>query len=121
MTVAALPVREPVARFNDLLAGEVRAHLARRRLSNRDFAKMLGAQPSWVDRHLNGATVINADDLERFADALDISIDELTREAIRKASEGREESFRVSRGCSGTAGGEVRPFGPARPILSRVA
>lgn len=32
-----------------------------------------------------------------------------------------EGDFRVNRGCSGTAGGEVRPFGPARPTLVRVA
>lgn len=34
--------------FRELVAAELRAHLARRRLSNRKLAAMLGTTPAWT-------------------------------------------------------------------------
>ncbi len=59
--------------FRHLLADEVRAHLARRRISNRKFAVIIGASAPWVDRRLNGTTPMTTDDIELFASALGMS------------------------------------------------
>jgi len=96
MTAASAPAQAPASRtsFRELVAGEVRAQLGRQRLSNRQFAKLLGTTPTWVDRHLNGKTPINADHLEQFTTVLGVSMEDLLREAIRKASiQGPPESI----------------------------
>ncbi|WP_367174130.1 helix-turn-helix domain-containing protein [uncultured Deinococcus sp.] len=84
MTAASLPAQpadEPNP-FRLRVAGEVRAHLARRRISNRGFAAALGTTPAWIDRRLNGTTAMTTDDLELFAEALGISVGELLRDAV---------------------------------------
>lgn len=77
MTAASVPAQSDPVPFRELLAAEVRAHLARQRLSNRKFARMLGLQPTWIDRRLNGTTPMTADDIELFANALHLTPEQL--------------------------------------------
>lgn len=84
MTAASVPAQSPdPTPFRELLAAEVRAHLARQRLSNRKFARMLGLQPTWVDRRLNGTTPMTADDIDLFASALGLTPEQLMAGAFR--------------------------------------
>ena len=72
MTAALAPAgsgQEPTT-FRNLVAAELRAHLARRRMSNRALARQLGTTPAWIDRRLNGTTAISTDDLEMIGNAL---------------------------------------------------
>lgn len=67
---AALTSEDAAPSFRDLVAAELRAHLARRRISNRRLARMLGTTPAWIDRRVNGTTAVSTDDLELIAQAL---------------------------------------------------
>lgn len=59
-------------RLSEQVAEEIRALLGRRRMSGRELARRMGASPSWVNFRLTGAQPINLDDLQRFADALEV-------------------------------------------------
>jgi transcriptional regulator with XRE-family HTH domain len=63
--------------FGQLVAGEVRAQLARRNLTGRAFAKLIDKEQSWVSRRLQGLTAITMDDLDLIARALDMTAVEL--------------------------------------------
>ena len=59
--------------FRELVAGELRAQLARRRISHRRLAAMLNVGPAWVDRRMSGTTAVNTDDLEKIARVLGVT------------------------------------------------
>jgi transcriptional regulator with XRE-family HTH domain len=59
------------------IAEEVRALLARRKLSQRSLAQMLGWQQSQVSRRLSGNTPITASELSELADALNVTVESL--------------------------------------------
>jgi transcriptional regulator with XRE-family HTH domain len=63
--------------LSEHVAEEVRALLARRRMSGRELARRLHVSPNWVSLRTTGAQPINMDDLERIADVLDIEPAEL--------------------------------------------
>lgn len=63
--------------FRELVAAELRAHLARQRLSGRALAKMLGENQTWVSRRLAGHVPLDTDDLQRIAEALGLTPMEL--------------------------------------------
>lgn len=88
MTAALTSVNDSSSQapsLRQLLAAEARAALARRKISNRRFAAMLGAKPAWVDRRLNGTTAMDADDIDTFAGALGLTAEELTAGAFQEA------------------------------------
>lgn len=60
--------------LSDYAAGEVRAVLARRRITGRDLAAKLHVSRSWVSYRLTGTTEIGLNDLERIARALDVEV-----------------------------------------------
>lgn len=60
------------ATLSELVAEEIRALLARRRMSGRALATQLGVSPSWVSYRLTGTQPIDLNDLQRIAAALDI-------------------------------------------------
>lgn len=59
-------------RLTEQAAEEIRALLARRRVSGRELARRMGASHSWVNFRLTGAQPITLDDLQRFAEALGV-------------------------------------------------
>lgn len=74
---AEQPDPPPNHHFREQVAAEVRSQLARRRVSGRALAAALGESPTWVSRRLNGQVPFDTDDLERVAEALDITPMEL--------------------------------------------
>jgi len=58
-------------------AGNLRAHLARVELTERDAAARIGVDPHWLHRRLHGRGNISLDDVERIAEALNIPISDI--------------------------------------------
>ncbi|MEU9022359.1 helix-turn-helix transcriptional regulator [Actinomadura sp. NPDC048394] len=58
----------------DQVAEEVRALLARRRLSARAAAQQLGWTPMYLSRRMNGSAPFNVDDLAALAQLLNVPI-----------------------------------------------
>lgn len=63
--------------LSEQAAEELRALLARRRMSGRDLAKLLSVSPSWVSYRLTGTTEIGLNDLQRIATALEVEVSSL--------------------------------------------
>lgn len=59
---------------NTEVAGELRALLARRRISNRWVATQLGWSETYLSRRLTGAVPFNVDDLGELARLLDVAV-----------------------------------------------
>lgn len=68
---------QPKPTLNEGIAEEIRALLARRRLSASDLARMTGLTQRAISRRLTGEKVIDADDLERIAAVLGVDIIDL--------------------------------------------
>jgi len=57
--------------LNDSVAAEIRAEMARQRVTGAELARRLGVSGPWVNYRLNGKQPFDTDDLERVAEALD--------------------------------------------------
>lgn len=68
---------------SEWVAGEVRAHIARQRITGVELAKRMGASQRYVSRRLKGDTPIDVDDLVRIADALDVPVTDLLPSTVR--------------------------------------
>lgn len=71
--------------INDFVAEEIRALLARRRMSASDLARKTGMTQRAISRRLTGEKVIDVDDLHLIAQALDVELVAL----LPRANEGR--------------------------------
>jgi transcriptional regulator with XRE-family HTH domain len=80
--------------LSERAAEEIRALLGRRRMSGRELARRLGASPSWVNFRLTGSQPISLDDLQRFADVLDVPVTDL----LPRTEEGRLITTAAPRG-----------------------
>lgn len=60
--------------LQDIVAGEVRAYLARRRVSARQAAAALGWSQPYLSRRLNSATPFDVADLEALGILLDVPV-----------------------------------------------
>lgn len=60
--------------LSERVAEEIRALLARKRVTGRELSRRLGVSSPWVSQRLTGATEIGLNDLERIARALDVEI-----------------------------------------------
>lgn len=63
--------------LQEQIAEEVRALLARRRISGRQITKELGWSSAYLSRRLNGWTAFTISDLEALASLLDIPVTRL--------------------------------------------
>lgn len=54
------------------VAAELRAEMARQRISGREMARRLGENPMWVSSRVSGHVPIDLQDLERIARELDV-------------------------------------------------
>ena len=61
-----------------LIAGNVRAELARQRLSGAELATRLDLDPSYVHRRLSGAVGFKGEELLAVAEALAVPVNRLT-------------------------------------------
>lgn len=59
------------------VADNIRAEVARRRISQTVLAEKVGIRQQALSRRLNGSTPFRIDELARIADALDIPLTEL--------------------------------------------
>lgn len=83
------------ANLSDLVAEEIRAMMARRRISGRQLAQKLGVSPSWVSYRLTGAQPIDLNDLQQIAQALDVIVLRLLpREALQPQGSSAEATTR---------------------------
>jgi len=64
-------------RLTEQVAEEIRALLARRRISGRELARRIGASYSWVNFRLTGAQPLTLDDLDRIAAVLEVDYRDL--------------------------------------------
>lgn len=121
-----MAVNEPrtQTRLADLVAEELRALLARRRISGRQLARELGESPSWVNFRLTGHTAIGLNDLQRIAEVLQVTPTDLLPS---KPSDGHGRVTAAYRPRSPrtpvaliTGHGQPHPTGhrePRRPVL----
>jgi transcriptional regulator with XRE-family HTH domain len=65
---------------NQTTAANIRAALARRRMSGRELSVLMHRSPMWVQRRAAGTSPITVNDLEAIAAALDISATDLLAE-----------------------------------------
>jgi transcriptional regulator with XRE-family HTH domain len=65
---------ERTATLSEQVAEEVRAMLARKRMSGRELARQLDVSQAWVSYRLTGHQEIGLNDLQRIARALDVEI-----------------------------------------------
>src|SRR5690554_4433352 len=63
--------------LSERVAEEIRAMLARRRVSGRELARRLGVSSPWVSNRLTGHLEIGLDELQRIADALEVEVADL--------------------------------------------
>jgi transcriptional regulator with XRE-family HTH domain len=69
--------------FNDVLAAEIRAELARRNMSHSDFAKQAGWSAPYFSRRMNGEVPFDADEIDVIALELGMRRDQLTNPVRR--------------------------------------
>lgn len=63
---------------SDVIAANVRAEVARQNLTQQQVADRIGGVGQWwVSRRLTGDTTITAEDLARFAEALNVPVTQL--------------------------------------------
>ena len=97
------------------VAEEIRALLARRRMSGRELARRLDVSPGWVSFRLTGTQPIDLNDLERIAGVLGVTIIDLLPPAARQGAAIAAYAHRRS-----TRPADRRPPGrPATPVLPR--
>lgn len=63
---------------DQLVAGEIRAELARQRKSQAELASQLGVSRPWLSRRLSGETPLSVGDVVVMADALGVPVSALT-------------------------------------------
>lgn len=68
---------ERTATLSEMVAEEIRALMARRKVSGRELSAKLGVSPSWISYRLSGKQPIDVNDLLRIANALGAGVHEL--------------------------------------------
>ncbi|HEY9523481.1 MAG TPA: helix-turn-helix transcriptional regulator [Thermopolyspora sp.] len=68
------------------VAAEIRAHMGRNKVSGRALAKRMGRSPNWVSLKVSGSRSIDVDEMDLFADALDVRLADLLPADKREAS-----------------------------------
>lgn len=63
--------------LSESVAAEIRALMARRMMTQAELAEKIGVSEMWVSRKARGRQVIDLDDLQRIADALDVAVVDL--------------------------------------------
>lgn len=74
-----------------IIAGEVRAELARRQISQVDLAKTIGVTRAYLKRRLAGQTAWSANDLAAIAHAIGVTIASLVGPVDARLDQSRDE------------------------------
>lgn len=86
--VGTVPLRERVAE-------ELRALLARRKVTPTELGRKLGRSQTWVWRRLEGEVAFDLNDLEAIADVLGVAVAELFPPDVRRAGRNITENSDV--------------------------
>lgn len=112
-TATAAPMRERIAE-------EIRALLARKRVSASKLARLMGVTQPYISRRLTGETALDVDDLDRIARALEVTVVDLLPREIRSQTTVAKVQMAV-RPMSGRPR-DSRPTGhPGNPSTRRPA
>jgi transcriptional regulator with XRE-family HTH domain len=84
-----LAVMEDTA-VNDDAVREIRAEMARQRITQRQLAARLGRQQPYVQRRLSGHVPLTLDDLAAFAEALGLPAAHLWPSSLATAGKGEQ-------------------------------
>ena len=77
-----------------LVAEEIRAHMARRRIKQAQIALVTGKSQSYVSRRLTGDVPFDLDDLENIAALMDVPITDLFPRRPRQGSNLRPSDYK---------------------------
>lgn len=80
MLSAEAPPRLPL---KDRVAGEIRAYMARRNISQSKLAPILGWSQQYLSRRLTGAVPFDVSDLDQLARVFEVPVEHFFREANR--------------------------------------
>ena len=97
--------------LTESVAGEIRAEMARQRITQRDVARRLEVIEAWLSRRLNGHVSLNLDELEQISKALQIPMVELIRRAEERVTHKQPSRHPVQLPPARPARG-----GPRRPV-----
>lgn len=75
----------PATSLTQLVAGQVRAEMARARISGTQLAEKIGRSHPYVSRRLMGSVAFDTDDLAAISEALGVSVVSLMPAAERAA------------------------------------
>lgn len=81
---------EQTGAYSEIVAAEVRAEVARQRLTGREVARLVGRPPNTVSRWLNGTVAMDINAFYLVAEALDVDPLEILRRADRRMPGGDE-------------------------------
>jgi DNA-binding Xre family transcriptional regulator len=121
----SIDVQRERTTLSERIAEEIRALLARRRMSGRELTRKLGVSPNWLSLRLTGVQAIDVNDLERIATALDVRPIDLVSAAedgttLRYPDPPLAASRRLAdRRPPGHASGAHPPTGPGRTARVR--
>ena len=74
--------------LRELVAGELRATLARKRVSAAEAARRLGWSQTYMARRVDGRAPLDVDDLERIAEVLEVTVADLLPRRQRVVTNG---------------------------------
>lgn len=74
--------------LRELVAGELRATLARKRISAAALARQLGWSQTYMARRVDGRAPLDVDDLEKIADVLEVTVADLLPRRQRAVTNG---------------------------------
>lgn len=103
--------------LNERVAEEIRVQLARKNITASELARRAGMTQRSVSRRITGEKAIDMDDLERFAQALDVPVTALLPQeaSIRGRDRGVSEPYLPLAGRARRAAGRPRALA-VRPV-----
>ena len=72
--------------LTDTIAREIRAELARQRLTHRELAERVGIQPSGISRRLDGEIPLKVSEVEQIAAALGVPVTQFVGADVASAA-----------------------------------
>jgi len=82
---AAAGATDEAGWFTAAVSDELRAHMARKRISGRELARRLHVSHQWMSQRTKGAIALSTDDIERISGILGIGPMDLLRGAVTGA------------------------------------
>lgn len=117
----AVQTQQEVGAFTAAVAEELRAQMARKRVSGRELARRVHVSAQWMSQRTRGVVPMDTNDMEMLAAALGITLTELLADAAQRvtiASPDRPTNARNSERYSADSHGVVIPFPQVKPTAA---